>query len=36
MIDLFDIFNINRHAFHYFGIICFLDKPGCFPQLGLK
>jgi hypothetical protein len=31
--DVFDQFLINRHAWHYFGILCFLDKPGYFPQL---
>jgi hypothetical protein len=33
MIDLFDAFKIDRRAFHYFGIIRFLDMPGYFCQL---
>lgn len=33
--DVFEMFNINRHAFHYFGIICFTDMPGYFPQLSI-
>jgi hypothetical protein len=31
--DLFDLFLIDRHAFRYFGIIRFMDKPGYFPAL---
>lgn len=31
--DIFTIFQIDRHAFHYFGIIRFLDMPGYFPLL---
>lgn len=34
MSDVFDQFAVNRHAFRYFGIICFRDMPGYFPQLG--
>ena len=31
--DVFKQFLINRNAFRYFGIICFEDMPGYFPQL---
>jgi hypothetical protein len=31
--DVFDSFRINHDAFRYFGIICFTDIPGYFPQL---
>lgn len=31
--DVFDLFLIDRYAFHYFGILRFLDMPGYFPQL---
>jgi hypothetical protein len=32
--DIFESFAINLGAFRYFGIICFRDIPGYFPQLG--
>lgn len=34
--DLFVTFRINQHAWHYFGVLCFLDLPGYFPQLEVK
>jgi hypothetical protein len=32
----FDMFHIDIHAWHYFGILRFLDKPGVFLALGLE
>ena len=32
-VDLFGMFNVDYHALHYFGILCFTDMPGYFPQL---
>jgi hypothetical protein len=32
-IDIFDVFKIDRHALHYFGILRFTDMPGFFPKL---
>ncbi len=34
-LDIFKLFNLNIHAWHYFGIICFNDLPGIFPGLGI-
>lgn len=31
--EMFTLFRIDRHAWHYFHVLCFIDKPGYFPQL---
>lgn len=31
--DILKQFRVNRHALRYFGILCFEDLPGFFPQL---
>lgn len=33
---MFTLFKINHHAWRYFGILCFDDRPGYFPQLELN
>lgn len=32
-LDVFVMFRVCPHAWHYFGILRFLDMPGYFPQL---
>lgn len=34
--DIIKVFKINLYALRYFGIICFEDMPGYFPQLKLR
>lgn len=31
--DMFVLMRINPHAWRYFSIMCFDDRPGYFPQL---
>lgn len=34
--EIFVKWGLNWPAYFYFGIVCFTDKPGYFPQLSIK